>query len=87
MPAHQPVEDGRERPYVAGIHAFLAARAVKRGVDGRDEPGHDSKYCDALRAGAKPQKRQYAPDFSPYFAYTDRMLWRMAQRVGFDGAA
>jgi hypothetical protein len=25
MPAQQPVEDGRERPYIAGIHAFLAA--------------------------------------------------------------
>jgi hypothetical protein len=31
MPAHQPVEDGRERPCVAGIHAFLA-RSAKEGV-------------------------------------------------------
>jgi hypothetical protein len=40
MPAHQPVEDGRERPYVAGIHAFLG-RFGKQGVDGRDKPGQD----------------------------------------------
>jgi hypothetical protein len=28
MPAHQPVEDGRERPYVAGIHVLL--RRIKK---------------------------------------------------------
>ena len=28
---------------VPGIHVFLAGRAVKQVVDGRDKPGHDGK--------------------------------------------
>jgi hypothetical protein len=30
MPAHQPVEDGRERPYGAGIHVLLAENAATK---------------------------------------------------------
>jgi hypothetical protein len=38
MPAQQPVEDGRERPYVAGIHVLLRRIKKEEGVDGRYKP-------------------------------------------------
>ncbi len=47
MAVQQPVEDGRERPYVTAIHAFELAR--HEDVGGRDKPGHDES--EALQAG------------------------------------
>ena len=41
MAGQQPVEDGRERPYVPAIHVLLGGR---KGVDARDERGHDEGY-------------------------------------------
>jgi hypothetical protein len=40
MAGQQPVEDGRERPYVPAIHVLLLKRR-KKGVDARDKRGHD----------------------------------------------
>ena len=47
MPAHSASKDARGRAYVAGIHVFLAT--TKKGVDGRDKPGHDDavSHCPA----------------------------------------
>ena len=41
MPAHSRPKDGvLAHAYVAGIHVFTRNR---KGVDGRDEPGHDGE--------------------------------------------
>ena len=40
MAVQQPVEDGRERPYVPAIHVLLA-EARRKDVDARDKRGHD----------------------------------------------
>jgi hypothetical protein len=40
MPAHSRSKNGvASLAYVAGIHVLM--RQQKKGVDGRDEPGHD----------------------------------------------
>jgi hypothetical protein len=43
MPAQRhPAASRGGDPVVSGIHVFLCGRSARKGVDGRDKPGHDS---------------------------------------------
>ena len=53
MPAHSRPKDGvASLAYVAAIHAL----AAKKGVDGRDKPGHDSVWFCPRRKMPYPRR-------------------------------
>src|SRR6266446_5061608 len=57
MAGQQPVEDGRERPYVPATHVSMPCKF--KGVDGRDKPGHDDvDRSKAMKLGITPANFQ-----------------------------
>jgi hypothetical protein len=54
MPGHSPSEDGRERPYVPGIHLPFV-----RKMDCRDKPGNDT----LIQSSVAPEARTIAVHF------------------------